>query len=66
LSINLGLINLFPIPMLDGGHLVFQIYEAIFRKPATPRVMEIGFRVGFVLVIALMVWVTSKDLIDIF
>ena len=66
LSINLGLINLFPIPMLDGGHLVFQIYEAIFRKPATPRVMEIGFRVGFVLVIALMVWVTSKDLMKIF
>ena len=39
-----------PVPMLDGGHLVFQIYEAIFRKPATPRVMEIGFRVALLIV----------------
>ena len=63
LSINLGLINLFPVPMLDGGHLVFYLFEAVMRRPVKPRVQEIGFRIGFVLVIALMVWVTSKDLI---
>jgi regulator of sigma E protease len=63
LSINLGLINLFPVPMLDGGHLIFYLWEAIAGRPLKPRVQEIGLRVGFVLVIALMVWVTSKDLI---
>ncbi len=63
LSINLGLINLFPVPMLDGGHLIFYVWEAIAGRPLKPRVQEIGMRVGFVLVIALMVWVTSKDLI---
>ena len=63
LSINLGLINLFPVPMLDGGHLIFYVWEAIVGRPLKPRVQEIGMRVGFVLVIALMVWVTSKDLI---
>jgi regulator of sigma E protease len=63
LSINLGLINLFPVPMLDGGHLVFYLWEAVFRRPLRPRIQEIGLKVGFVLVIALMVWVTSKDLI---
>lgn len=63
LSINLGLINLFPVPVLDGGHLIFYVYEFIFGRPVKPKVQEIGFRIGFVLVIALMVWVTSKDLI---
>lgn len=63
LSINLGLINLFPVPMLDGGHLIFYLWEAIAGRPMKPRFQEIGMRVGFVLVIALMVWVTSKDLI---
>jgi regulator of sigma E protease len=63
LSINLGLINLFPVPMLDGGHLIFYVWEAIAGRPMKPRFQEIGMRVGFVLVIALMVWVTSKDLI---
>lgn len=63
LSINLGLINLFPVPMLDGGHLIFYLFEMAFRRPVKPKVQEIGFRIGFVLVIALMVWVTSKDLI---
>lgn len=63
LSINLGLINLFPVPMLDGGHLVFYIFEAIRGRPVRPKIQEIGFRVGFILVIALMVWVTGKDLI---
>ena len=63
LSINLGLINLFPVPMLDGGHLVFYLFEALRGRPVKPKVQEIGFRIGFILVIALMIWVTSKDLI---
>ncbi|MBT6961513.1 MAG: RIP metalloprotease RseP [Rhodospirillaceae bacterium] len=63
LSINLGLINLFPVPMLDGGHLVFYLFEALRGRPVKSKVQEIGFRIGFILVIALMIWVTSKDLI---
>ena len=63
LSINLGLINLFPVPMLDGGHLIFYIFEAIRRKPLQPKVQEYGLRIGFILVIILMIWVTTKDVI---
>jgi regulator of sigma E protease len=61
LSVSLGLINLFPVPMLDGGHLIFYLWEAIARRPLKPRIQEYSLRVGFALVIALMVWVTSKD-----
>ncbi len=63
LSINLGLINLFPIPMLDGGHLVFYFIEAIRGRPVRQKIQEVGLRIGFLLVIALMIWVTSKDVI---
>lgn len=62
LSINLGLINLFPIPMLDGGHLVFYAIEAIRGRPLGPRAQEYGFRIGFALVIALMLFATWNDL----
>jgi len=62
LSINLGLINLFPIPVLDGGHLMFYLIEAVRRRPLTPRTQEYGFRIGFGLVILLMVFVTWNDL----
>ncbi|MFM2129342.1 MAG: metalloprotease RseP [Pseudomonadota bacterium] len=62
LSINLGLINLFPVPMLDGGHLVFYGLEAARGRPASDRTMEIGFRIGLGLVIALFVFVTIQDL----
>lgn len=63
LSLNLGLINLFPIPMLDGGHLAFYAYEAVRGRPPTERVMEFAFRVGLVLLVSLMVFVTVNDLI---
>ncbi|MBM3482758.1 MAG: RIP metalloprotease [Alphaproteobacteria bacterium] len=63
LSVSLGLINLFPVPMLDGGHLIFYLWEGIVGRPLKPRIQEYSLRVGFVLVIALMVWVTSKDII---
>ncbi|MCO5793223.1 MAG: RIP metalloprotease RseP [Blastomonas sp.] len=62
ISINLGFINLLPIPMLDGGHLLFYAVEAIRRKPANPRVMEWAFRSGLAAVLALMVFVTVNDL----
>ncbi|MBF0249477.1 MAG: RIP metalloprotease RseP [Alphaproteobacteria bacterium] len=62
LSINLGLINLFPIPVLDGGHLVFYAAEALRGKPLSERVQEYGFRFGLVLVLLLMVFATWNDL----
>ncbi|MCF8481793.1 MAG: RIP metalloprotease RseP [Rhodospirillum sp.] len=62
LSVNLGLINLFPIPMLDGGHLMFYTLEALRGRPLTARVQEYGFRVGLGLVLALMVFATWNDL----
>jgi regulator of sigma E protease len=62
LSISIGLINLFPIPILDGGHLLFFAFEAVRGRPLSDRVQEIGFRIGFVAVIALMVFVTSNDI----
>jgi regulator of sigma E protease len=62
MSVSIGLLNLFPIPMLDGGHLVFYAYEAIRRKPASEAAMEMSFRVGFGLVIALMLFATWNDI----
>ena len=63
LSINLGLINLFPIPVLDGGHLVFYLAEAILRRPLGERIQEFAFKVGFALVIGLMLFVTWNDIV---
>ena len=62
ISINLGFINLLPIPLLDGGHLLFYAVEAIRRKPADPRVQEWAFRSGFALVVGFMLLVTFNDL----
>jgi len=61
LSINLGLINLFPVPVLDGGHLAFYIAEAVRGKPLSPQVQEYGFRFGLVLVLLLMLFATWND-----
>ena len=63
LSINLGLINLFPIPLLDGGHLVFYAIEAIRGRPLGQKAQEIGFRIGLGMVVALMLFVTWNDLV---
>ena len=65
ISIALGLINLFPIPPLDGGHLLYNGLEALFRRPLNARIQQIGATVGLTLVIALMVWVTTKDIIGL-
>jgi len=62
ISINLGFINLLPIPVLDGGHLAFYAAEAIRRKPASQRSQEWAFRTGVAFVVALMLFVTINDL----
>jgi regulator of sigma E protease len=65
LSINLGLINLFPVPVLDGGHLLFYAAEAIRGKPLGQKAQEIGFRIGFALIVGLMVFATWNDLMHL-
>jgi len=61
LSVNLGLINLFPIPVLDGGHLLFYAAEALRGRPLGQRAQEFGFRIGLALVLTLMVFATWND-----
>jgi len=65
LSINLGLINLFPIPLLDGGHLVFYAYEAIFKKPMSEKVMDYALKCGMVFLIGLMAFANLNDIVQI-
>ncbi len=65
LSISIGIINLFPVPMLDGGHLLFFAIEAIRGRPLSERTQEIGFRIGFVAVIALMIFAFRNDIINL-
>ena len=65
LSVNLGLINLFPIPMLDGGHLVMYGIEAARGRPIEERIQEIAFRFGLAVVLGLMVFVTWNDLMSL-
>lgn len=65
LSINLGLINLLPVPMLDGGHLLFYALEAVRGRPLGERAQEYGFRIGLALVLTLMVFVTWNDLVQL-
>src|SRR5207237_7344355 len=62
LSVNLGLINLFPIPVLDGGHLLFYLVEAVLGRPLPQRAQEYGLRAGFAVLVGLFVFVTWKDL----
>lgn len=61
-SINLGFINLLPVPMLDGGHLLFYAIEAVKRGPVSAQTMEWAFRGGLALLLALMIFVTVNDL----
>lgn len=62
LSISLGLINLFPIPILDGGRLVFYAFEAIFRKPVPKPIQAWAFQIGFVLILLLFVFSMYNDI----
>ena len=65
LSINLGLINLFPIPILDGGYLLFYLAEAVRGRPLPPRALEYGFRAGLAVLATLFLFVTWNDLTNI-
>jgi regulator of sigma E protease len=65
LSISIGLINLFPIPMLDGGHLLFYAVEAVRGRPMSERAQEYGFRIGLAIVLSLMIFATWNDLIHL-
>ena len=62
-SLSIGIFNLLPIPMLDGGHLVFYIAEAIRGRPLSPRVQELGFRVGFAAIMSLFILVLVTNTI---
>lgn len=62
LSVGVGFLNLLPIPVLDGGHLVFYAYEAVARRPLPAGVQEAGFRVGLALLVGLMLFATWNDL----
>ena len=62
MSLTIGLANLLPIPVLDGGHLVFHIYEAVFRRPPNDRVMQVLMTAGLVILLSLMVFAFSNDL----
>jgi regulator of sigma E protease len=65
LSVNLGLINLFPIPVLDGGHLLFYLAEALRGRPLPMRAQEYGLRAGVALLAGLFIFATWNDLIHI-
>jgi regulator of sigma E protease len=65
LSVSIGLINLFPIPMLDGGHLLFYAIEAVRGRPLSDRAQEIGFRIGFAIVVMLMLFATWNDIVHL-
>jgi regulator of sigma E protease len=65
LSVSIGLLNLFPIPLLDGGHLLYFGIEAVRGRPLSERAQEVGFRIGLVLVGALMVVATWNDIIHL-
>lgn len=66
ISINLGILNLFPIPVLDGGHIVFILIEMIMGKPVSMKKMEIAQQVGLFILISLMIYVFYNDLARIF
>jgi len=66
LSVSIGLLNLFPIPLLDGGHLLFYAVEAMRGRPLSERVQELGFRVGLAIVLMLMIFATFNDITHLF
>jgi regulator of sigma E protease len=62
ISVNLGLLNLLPIPVLDGGHIAFLALEMLFRRPVSLKVQEFSARVGLVFLIGLMLFATWNDI----
>ena len=65
LSVSIGLLNLFPIPLLDGGHLLFYAIEAIRGRPLSQRAQEVGFRIGLAIVVVLMIFATFNDILHL-
>src|SRR6202166_59669 len=65
LSVSIGLLNLFPVPLLDGGHLLFYTVEAVRGRPLSERAQEVGFRIGLGLVLMLMVFATYNDILHL-
>ncbi len=65
LSANIGFLNLLPIPVLDGGHLMFYAFEAVRRKPASERLQQMGFQVGLAFLMVLMVFVNFNDIMNV-
>ena len=62
LSASIGLLNLFPIPLLDGGHLLFYAIEALRGRPLSERAQEVGFRIGLAIVVMLMIFAAYNDI----
>jgi regulator of sigma E protease len=65
LSVSIGLLNLFPIPLLDGGHLLFYTIEATRGRPLSERAQEVGFRIGLAIVVMLMIFATFNDIVHL-
>ena len=65
LSVSIGLLNLFPIPLLDGGHLLFYLIEAVRGRPLSEKAQEMGFRIGLAFVLMLMVFATFNDIMHL-
>jgi regulator of sigma E protease len=65
LSVSIGLLNLMPIPMLDGGHLVYYAVEAVRGRPLSERAQDVGFRIGLALVLLLMIFATWNDIVHL-
>ncbi len=65
LSVSIGLLNLFPVPLLDGGHLLFYGIEALRGRPLSDRAQEVGFRIGLAIVVMLMIFATFNDIIHL-
>jgi len=65
LSVSIGLLNLFPIPLLDGGHLLFYSIEAVRGRPLSERAQELGFRIGLAIVLMLMIFATFNDIVHL-
>jgi regulator of sigma E protease len=65
LSVSIGLLNLFPIPLLDGGHLLFYIIEGIRGRPLSEKAQEVGFRIGLAIVLMLMIFATFNDIVHL-
>ena len=65
LSVSIGLLNLFPIPLLDGGHLLFYAIETIRGRPLSERAQEVGFRIGLAIVLMLMIFATFNDILHL-